>query len=1589
MKLEKLEARLLLTTLPMRGSVVPELSAVDDVLQAFFSEHPIPGGAVAISQGGRIVYERSIGYRDASESVPLEETTMMRLASVSKPITATAIRELVHDGKLTLNTPAFDIDGNGGVLQITPFGGELGDSRLKDITVGHLLLHQGGWNRVEAGDLAGGDLSIAQKMGVPSPPGIDNRASYILSQPLQFAPGTETHYSNVGFMFLGMIVEARSNSPFENYVKERVFSKHEIPPWEVVAGRTFAVDQDPREPRYASNFGESTNVFDPAGPRVPRPYGGWHHEAYLSFGGLVSSAKALAMLASERVVAGPQIGNPLSVFSPTSSYGWSHTGSFDGTNSIIRQRQLSGTGFTYAILLNRRHVEGTNYAALLRPLLDDALFSVDRWPQHLIYAGDFTGDQWHTGEDVFLFSEAVRLGEAEFATHYPAARYLAGDFTGDGTVDGDDILGMVSELRYRGVPDAMITPLFELQDRLNSAPVFEMDGRVTFEESTGELQRRNAFIRGLAPGGNGFAETLPGSAMSLAISPTKVPHGLISRQPEVRISEQNGWPKSADLIFYSSPHAFGEAAFELTATLSHPTGPISTSSTFTVLINPVNDPPVAFGRTLTVREAVEADDETAVLEFTAADLIVGGPGETPGRPADLPPSVPPPFDESEQALRVVAFAVPGQPAVDAADLPGGSGTVSRSLPSGGEIRFTFAGGEFVSGSYTPPVDFNEHPIFGGSDTFTYIIEDDGKTTIPGGDGVPLFLPPQRSQPATVTLRVLPANDPPDLQTHAAVHLLEHSGDGVEVIPGWATRIAPGPPTALDESLRQSVTLDFVPELSQIPPGLFHADPQVSSQGTLTLFPAAHAVGSAEIVIRASDHEPTPGFTPRSTLASVTVHVQPVNDPPRLVAERIGTGGSIDAVRAWQVTSQGAIRFTLPEDNTGPGGDTSQDFFIPLESQGGSSHQPIGLLDLFDVGPANEQDGTDGGNQTLSLVDDFPRATLLGGQLTLGSLDGRPGVFYRPPRDANLLTDGIDYFDYTVTDDGRSYRLGDTPFVSGTFVDDPKTIRGHVQLRLNPINDPPVFVGAPDVASDEGDGLVTIPDWATEIRPGPETAVDEVIGRPDAQPPIPPQSVEFLISPVPDQWQTRFDPLFTIPPTVTIQGETATLSYQAAPHANGIAVFDIVLMDDGPHDPQRGDIHRSEPVRFTISVAAVNDPPQFEPGGEVSIGADRGPYAAPWATEVLPGPPAAIDELAEQTVWFEWSLPEHGHELFTADGLPTLGGDGMLRFTPAPEAQGQILIDVVAVDSLGARSEPAVLTITLAGVPGPPLVTDDRVGTYRGNALDIDLSAGAIPGAAEIDPASIEIVTPPGAGELEMLGDGRVRYVAAADASGDDRFTFRIRDIDGRISEPATVTVLIATSPLQNPLRHADVNADGEVTALDALLVINHISRYGSGGTPTTAPDDGGWFYDVNGDGVVTALDALLVINHIARGDAPGEGEGPGEREDEGPQVAPTPARLATPSRFVVLGSAETDVRRSDAIFRPDDDESGLSGLAGERLASPWRPTEGLKVAEKSDPSAISGDRHDRVDWSAFAKRSADTADLLFEDYELDLLVRRG
>jgi hypothetical protein len=97
-----------------------------------------------------------------------------------------------------------------------------------------------------------------------------------------------------------------------------------------------------------------------------------------------------------------------------------------------------------------------------------------------------------------------------------------------------------------------------------------------------------------------------------------------------------------------------------------------------------------------------------------------------------------------------------------------------------------------------------------------------------------------------------------------------------------------------------------------------------------------------------------------------------------------------------------------------------------------------------------------------------------------------------------------------------------------------------------------------------------------------------------------------------------------------------------------------------------------------------------------------------------------------------------------------------------------------------------------------------------------------------------------------------------------------------------VTVLIASSIGQNPLFNTDVNASGQTSPIDALIIINHLNRGGQTDVNVLAATgvislENGPFMDVDGNGRIEPLDALLVINVLNR--LQGEPESRGEPED--------------------------------------------------------------------------------------------------------------
>ncbi len=663
---------------------------------------------------------------------------------------------------------------------------------------------------------------------------------------------------------------------------------------------------------------------------------------------------------------------------------------------------------------------------------------------------------------------------------------------------------------------------------------------------------------------------------------------------------------NGDVVFTPTANVYGQVLFTYTVVDqgvdeavdgTRVANPLTSTVTSTIFLEPVNDEPVAFDRALSVSEVAEPDGP-AVLTFNAADLITGKVGEQPSRGGSFLATLPAPYNESNQdlTLRVVAFAT-SVDSVDVDDLASGNGTVTLMTGIGGQLTLTFdlVAGAFVSGTYQPPVDYNERDPFDPNDFFTFTIADDGDTAFVSGIAN-RDLPDARSiTAATVTLTVTQTNDPPVFETLPEVDLLERDDSLSTTIPGVIFNQAAGPETALDELAEQTVTFAIVETLSNVPPGLMLQAPRVLADGSLEVFPAPDQFGTATYVVRATDAEPgNPAFNdPRSTDKTFVVNVRPVNDAPRLNPAVLGTSDQVVPTgpnpiidQAYSVANDGTITYTLREDNTQALGDTSQAYFIPIQRPAATAgYRQIGLLDVFTPGPANEVDPLlPGGAQTLELFD-FPAKTALGGDLT-GVFEAGVliGIHYVPPINYNNAIGGDDAFTYTVRDKSQT---GDETYslAADALVPDPLTSTNQVRLNLNPVNDRPQFqINTPQLEVSEDGAKTTINNYAFNINAGPPfTAFDEIDLNSG-------QQVAFSVTALgfaPEQSSQFFSQFPAIDPN-------GQLTFRPAANVFGTFEFEVLLTDTGPGNATRGDLISSLPQTMTITVQPVNDPPQINP-----------------------------------------------------------------------------------------------------------------------------------------------------------------------------------------------------------------------------------------------------------------------------------------------------------------------------------------------------------------------------------------------------------
>ena len=162
-----------------------------------------PANQIAYIDPQGQLYHCESGYVDGFPmfSDPISADTRFRYASVTKLWTSDAILDLIKQGRFTLETP---------LAELLPQINQPKDARVNDITIQQLLMHQGGFNRL---DIQGNDMF---GIGEPVCP---NSIETMNKIKLSFTPGAQTSYSNLGYCLLGAVVEQVSGQPYQDYLQ--------------------------------------------------------------------------------------------------------------------------------------------------------------------------------------------------------------------------------------------------------------------------------------------------------------------------------------------------------------------------------------------------------------------------------------------------------------------------------------------------------------------------------------------------------------------------------------------------------------------------------------------------------------------------------------------------------------------------------------------------------------------------------------------------------------------------------------------------------------------------------------------------------------------------------------------------------------------------------------------------------------------------------------------------------------------------------------------------------------------------------------------------------------------------------------------------------------------------------------------------------------------------------------------------------------------------------------------------------------------------------------------------------------------------
>ncbi len=367
-------------------------------MQELLKEYDVPGGQMAVTYKGRLVYDRGFGVSDTTTKELVQPNSLFRIASVSKSITSIAVMQLFEKGMLDLDDKVF---GKEGILNDNEYQNPI-DPRYLDITIRQLLNHSAGFIFVYPTDPLFMTYDIAIDKGLTPPTNsMDVVLDWTLNNVmLSYAPGTSASYTNFAYSVLGMVIEKVTGLDYVEYVKKEIFAPLNIT--NIEAGHSLQKDKLPNEVTYYDydNAPLMKSIYTGIPSSVPAQYGGYNWEIMTAAGGWVATAHDLCKLLVSvdgfptipDILTGTTIDTMTSPSKnwPAYSLGWKLTGreywnagGIQGTTTVIKhnaQYQLN-----WAILFNSLPENYLPFYLKFMDLVTDELLNIKSWPTHDLF----------------------------------------------------------------------------------------------------------------------------------------------------------------------------------------------------------------------------------------------------------------------------------------------------------------------------------------------------------------------------------------------------------------------------------------------------------------------------------------------------------------------------------------------------------------------------------------------------------------------------------------------------------------------------------------------------------------------------------------------------------------------------------------------------------------------------------------------------------------------------------------------------------------------------------------------------------------------------------------------------------------------------------------------------------------------------------------------------------------------------------------------------------------------------------------------------------------------------------------------------